>query len=99
MLQTPRPISVVKPELVRISEIWPQRRLPVLVEPEVGGVNLAGWLSAHGAEVDRRVGERATGGHRLAHLCTTGLLLARLVQNTSLHEGDFQIARLEAFGS
>src|SRR2546425_391994 len=49
---TRRPISVVAPELVRVSELWPGRRLPVMVAPEADGVDLAAWLCASRGEVD-----------------------------------------------
>ena len=47
-----RPISVVEPDLVRISELWPHRRLPVQVTPEVEGVDLAEWLSVCAADIE-----------------------------------------------
>ncbi len=47
-----RPVNVVDPDLVRISELWPNRRLPVLVTPQVEGVDLPGWLILHSDEVD-----------------------------------------------
>jgi alpha-ketoglutarate-dependent taurine dioxygenase len=38
------PIRVDDPGSVRVSEIWPGRRLPVQVSPEFDGVDLAQWL-------------------------------------------------------
>lgn len=46
------PINVVDPDLVHIAELWPGRRLPMLVTPHFEGVDLAGWLAEHRAEVE-----------------------------------------------
>lgn len=49
---TRRPIEITDPELVRVSAIWPKRHLPVLILPEVDGVDLAVWIAAHRPQVD-----------------------------------------------
>jgi alpha-ketoglutarate-dependent taurine dioxygenase len=50
-----RSVSMTNEGLVKIGRLFPDGELPLLVEPAVAGVDLAGWVSANRALLDEKL--------------------------------------------